>query len=539
MPRPAITALALRCGRLVCRCLLPALCAGLLAGCMALPDVSQRPWDSALQPDPGSPLVQLAAASVPPGELSGFRLVSSGAQALQLRLMLITRATRSVDLQVYQFRSDASGRALMRALRDAAARGVRVRLLLDDLYTAGDDALWLGLAALPGVELRLFNPFLSGRDSHVGRLVDSALGDERLHRRMHNKLLVADAALALTGGRNIGDAYFLAVAPGSFVDIDVLVAGAVVPQMTSAFDLYWNSDHSHELRSVVAEPVSPAQRSLALAQALDGPCGSEACAAVERAARADAAVLQAFDQGLLPMRLALASVAYDSPAKIERSDVATDMAMLATSGSQARLLVAQAIQGAREELVIVSPYLIPGPTGVAALGEMRQRGLKVTMLTNSLAATDEPAVHLGYRKYRAALLREGVALYEWSPARGDRVLRELLSGGAVLRLHAKAALIDRELVFLGSMNFDPRSRDLNTEFGLLIRSPQLAEELHALLWLLIREGAYRLHLDADGRTLHWAAGDSDVDIEAFEPDTDLGSRLLLDLLEPFVPEEML
>jgi len=148
-------------------------------------------------------------------------------------------------------------------------------------------------------------------------------------------------------------------------------------------------------------------------------------------------------------------------------------------------------------------------------------------------------VHLGYRKYRAAMLREGVALYEWSPARGGRVLRELLAGGTVLRLHAKAALVDRERVFLGSMNFDPRSRDLNTEFGLLIRSPELAEELHALLTKLMREGAYRLHLDADGRTLHWAAGDSDLHVEAFEPDTDFGSRLLLDLLEPFVPEEML
>jgi putative cardiolipin synthase len=183
--------------------LLLALLTVALAGCMSLPDVSQRPWGRAVQPEPSSPLVQLAAASVPESELSGFRLVSSGAQALQLRLMLVDRATRSIDLQVYQFKSDASGRALMRALRDAAARGVQVRLLLDDMYTAGDDALWLGLAALPGVELRLFNPFLAGRDSHVARLLDSALGDERLHRRMHNKLLVADGALALAGGATL------------------------------------------------------------------------------------------------------------------------------------------------------------------------------------------------------------------------------------------------------------------------------------------------------------------------------------------------
>ena len=521
------------------RALLLALMAWVLAGCMSLPDVSQRPWDRGLPPDAQSPLAQSAAASVPNGELSGFQLVSSGAQALQLRLMLIERATRSIDLQVYQFKSDASGRALMRALRDAAARGVRVRLLLDDLYTAGDDALWLGLAASPGVELRLFNPFLAGRDSLPGRLIDSALGEDRLHRRMHNKLLVADGAWALAGGRNIADAYFLPTAQGSFVDIDVLVAGVLVPQMTQAFDLYWNSGYSHELRSVVDEPLAAADRREAFAQALDRSCLSAECTAVAQLQQADVALTQAFDRGRLALRLAQASVAYDSPAKIENEEVAMDIAMLATNGAQVRLLVAQAIRQAQRELMIVSPYLVPGPVGVAGLGALRQRGVQVTMLTNSLAATDEPTVHLGYRKYRAALLREGVALYEWSPARGGRVLRELLAGGTVLRLHAKAALIDRELVFLGSMNFDPRSRDLNTEFGLLIRSPALAEELQALLQRLLREGAYRLHLDDDGRTLHWTAGDSDLHIEAFEPDTDFGSRLLLDLLEPFVPEEML
>jgi len=513
--------------------------AWVLAGCMSLPDISQRNWETALRPPAASPLVRLAAASVPNGELSGFHLVASGAEALQLRLLLIESAVQSVDLQVYQFKSDASGRALMRALRDAAARGVRVRLLLDDLYTAGDDALWLGLAAQSGIEVRLFNPFLSGRDSQLGRLLDSALGDERLHRRMHNKLLIADGAMALAGGRNIADAYFLPAAQGSFVDIDVLVAGALLPQVSQSFDLFWNSDYSHELRSVVDDALSAPARRAALAVELGRPCAGPECKAVERLRQAETPLAQGFAQGLLPMRLALANAASDSPAKIENEEVAADIAMLATSGSQVRLLVAQAIQQASRELVIVSPYLIPGSVGVAGLAALRERGVKVTLLTNSLAATDEPMVHLGYRKYRAALLREGVALYEWSPARGDRVWRELLVGGTVLRLHAKAALIDREQIFLGSMNFDPRSRDLNTEFGLLIHSRELAEELHAMLLRLMSEGAYRLQLDEDGRTLRWSAGDSGQRIEAFEPDTNFGSRLLLDLLEPFVPEELL
>jgi putative cardiolipin synthase len=513
--------------------------AWILAGCMSLPDVTERAWEPAMPPRADSALVQLAGASVPAGDLSGFRLLGSGAQALQVRLTLIERASVSLDLQVYQFKGDAVGRRLMGALRDAAARGVRVRLLIDDLYTAGDDPLWLGLAATPGIEVRLFNPFLAGRESHLSRLAESALGSPRMHRRMHNKLLVADGALAIAGGRNIADEYFRPAAQGSFVDIDALVAGALVPQMAQGFDLYWNSEHAHALHSIVDEPLSVEARRRAFDGAVGGPCSGPACGAVEQALRPDDALANELAIGPLSMRIAAAQVAFDSPEKITQEQVAVDMAMLATGGAQVRLLVAQAIRQAQRELWIVSPYLIPGSVGVAGLGELHRRGVSVTLLTNSLAATDEPMVHLGYRKYRAAILAEGVALYEWSPARGGRVLRELVAGGAVLRLHTKAAIIDRELLYLGSMNFDPRSRDLNTELGLLIRSPELAEEALAMLHQLVREGAYRLHLDDDGRTLHWTVGDSGVHIEAFEPDTDLGSRLLLDLLEPFVPEEML
>jgi putative cardiolipin synthase len=385
----------------------------------------------------------------------------------------------------------------------------------------------------------LFNPFLAGRESHLSRLAESALGSPRMHRRMHNKLLVADAALAIAGGRNIADAYFLPAAQGSFVDIDVLVAGALVPQMAQGFDLYWNSEHTHELHSIVDEPLSAQARRRAFDEAVVGPCETPACLAVEQVMRRDDALANELVMGPLSMHIALAQVAYDSPDKITSEQVAVDVAMLATGGAQVRLLVAQAIRQAQRELLVVSPYLIPGPAGVAGLGDLRRRGVQVTLLTNSLAATDEPMVHLGYRKYRGAILAEGVALYEWSPALGGRVLRELVAGGSVLRLHAKAALIDRQLLYLGSMNFDPRSRDLNTEFGLLIRSPELAEEVYTLLHRLLREGAYRLHLDDDGHTLHWTVGDSGVHVEAFEPDTDLGSRLLLDLLEPWVPEEML
>lgn len=506
---------------------------------MSLPDVSQRAWAEALPPAASGTLAAIASASVPEGTLSGFSLLASGSESLQARLALIERAQVSLDLQYYQFKGDATGRRLMRALHDAAARGVRVRVLLDDLYTTGDDALWLGLAAAPHIEVRLFNPFLAGRESQVGRLAESALGNERMHRRMHNKMLIADGVLAIAGGRNIADAYFLAAAQGSFVDIDVLAAGALLPSMMLAFDLYWNSDFSHELRTVVEEPLPPVQRQAALAAALAADGESPAGAALRLAASAASGVMRGFEQGRLTMHTAVATVVYDSPAKVESEPGAVDPASLAITGAQVPLLVGQAIRQARQEVWIVSPYLIPGNAGLMAIREMRERGVRITLLTNSLAATDEAMVHLGYRKYRVALLREGVELYEWSAARGGRVLREWLAGGPVLRLHAKAALIDRSLVYLGSMNFDPRSRQLNTEFGLLIRSPALAEDVHALVEQLKRESAFRLRLADDGRTLRWTAGDGDVPAQDFEPDTDFGSRLLLDLLEPLVPEELL
>ena len=497
---------------------------------MSLPDVGDRRWDGALPPAQSGGLGRIAEASVIPGELSGFRLLTSGSEALQARLELIERAQFSIDLQAYQFKGDATGLMLVRALRDAAGRGVRVRLLLDDLYTAGDDALWLGLAAHDGVELRLFNPFLAGRESHLSRLTESAIGQERMHRRMHNKLLVADGVLALAGGRNIADAYFLTEAPERFVDIDVLVAGAVVPSMALAFDLYWNSDFSHELRTVVEEPLPAAERRARFSAALPPSAAG---------LRTDSALAREFAQGCVPMHQALAQAAYDSPDKVVNEQVAVDLGMLATAGAQVRLTVAQAVRRARYELWVVTPYLIPGPTGVAALRDFNQRGVRVVLLTNSLAATDEPAVHLGYRKYRGEVLAAGAELYEWSPAHGDRVLREMLVGGTVFRLHAKAAIVDREIVFLGSMNFDPRSRDLNTEFGLLIQSPELAEEIRSFIERMAREGSYRLRLDADGKTLRWYSAGDDRPLPEFEPGTDLGSRLLLDLLEPWVPEEML
>jgi putative cardiolipin synthase len=515
----------------------------LLAGCASLPDATGRAPEPALPPDHGSPLGRLAHLSVPAGPLSGFKLMASGPVALQTRLVLIEQARSTVDLQVYQFKSDRSGWAVLRALRDAAARGVRVRLLVDDFYTVGDDLMWLGMAAHPGVEVRLFNPIGIGRDSLWLRLLTSLLGDERLHRRMHNKLMVVDGVVAIAGGRNVGDEYFAGGGDHNFYDFDVLTAGAVVPQLSSSFDPYWNSRFAHDVREVLAHRGGETSLQEAFARSMVQACGSTMCPpppVPPSEMPAWLAMAQELARGRLEVHLAHASAAADAPEKIATVP-AEDLTGLAASGAEVQLRVAMAVRHAREEMVIVSPYLIPGANGITALNDFRQRGVRVVLMTNSLAATDEPLVHVGYRRYRTDIVRAGVELYEWSPVRSGRLFRQLLGGRTVIRLHAKCALIDRRFVYLGSMNFDPRSRGLNTEFGLLIHSEGLAEEIRTLVDGMRREAAHRVLLASDGRSLRWVPGDAPnaAADEGFEPGTDFWSRLLWDLLSPFVPEELL
>jgi putative cardiolipin synthase len=510
-----------------------------LAGCAGLPDVSQRPDEHALPAATGSPLGLAAAASVRSGErASGVRLLVSGLVSLNARIELIDRAEASIDLQVYRFKGDATGRRVMRALRDAGARGVRVRVLVDDLYTADDELLLLGLAAHPGVQVRLFNPFGFGRNSQWARMLSALFGAERLHRRMHNKLMVVDGVMAVAGGRNIGDEYFEAQGDQLFYDFDVLVAGAVLPDLAIAFDRYWNSAYSHDVYAVLGERRGSPTLLQAFDASVERVCDATPCAGPLPAPsehEAWNALAAEFRRGRLTLHAAIADAAADAPSKVGALGVEA-----ANEVAEVRQRVGGVLREAREEIVIVSPYLIPGPNALAALRAFRERGVRVSVMTNSLAATDEPLVHVGYRRHRVALVREGVQLFEWSPVRSGRVFRQLLRGKTVLRLHAKCALIDGHHVYLGSMNFDARSRNFNTEFGLLIHSPELATEIAAVIHEMKRAGSYRVRLAADGQTLRWSYGDGEGDdVEAFEPDSDPLSRFLLDLLSPFVPEELL
>ncbi len=230
-----------------------------LAGCGSLPARLDAPTSSALRPSPDSPLVRIAQDPIPAPDLSGFRLMPLGLYSLDARIQLTRRARYSLDLQYYQISDDRTGRLLLGSLRDAALRGVRVRVLVDDLETAGADRLFVGLAAFPNVEVRLFNPFCCARETIVGRFAASLPEISRLNHRMHNKLFLADGAMAIAGGRNIGDEYFMLGASENYVDMDALIVGAVVPQLEAIFDSYWNSPHAYPAGTIITTTLDHAQ----------------------------------------------------------------------------------------------------------------------------------------------------------------------------------------------------------------------------------------------------------------------------------------
>jgi cardiolipin synthase C len=502
-----------------------------LCACGTLPPAGARPASVAQPPKDDGNLADIARASTPPGDLSGFRLLPLGPYALEARVQLAQRAKYSLDLQYYVIEDDATGRLLLRSLRDAAVRGVRVRLIVDDLYTVRTDPMLRALAEHPNVEVRLFNPFCCLRDSSFGRFA-SSLGDiYRVNHRMHNKLLIADGVAAIAGGRNVADEYFMLNMSSNFVDMDAFIMGAVIGQLQGIFDQYWNSDVLYPVQALVPLGVAPgqAQAEFQRLSALDhappelppvdalgyGPIGEE---------------LEAGRVGLI---WASARAFADPPNK--RDTMSAQEAREMSASKEVRMK----IWGAESDLVLTSPYLIPGPMGITAFEALGQRKVKTVVLTNSLAATDEPLVHTGYARYRTRLLASGVDLYEISPERTRRTKRLGMFGSSLGRLHAKTAIVDQHTVFIGSMNLDPRSDTQNTELGIFIESPQLAKELLRIINISKLQSAYRVRLDASGN-LEWLSMDDDKEmILTEEPESSFWMRVHNMLISPFVPEQLL
>jgi cardiolipin synthase C len=389
---------------------------------------------------------------------------------------------------------------------------VRVRLLLDDNSTRGLDPALAALDAHPNIEVRLFNPY-ANRGFRLGELITDF---SRLNRRMHNKSLTADNAATIVGGRNIGDEYFGAQGHVEFADLDVLAVGAVVPEVSKAFDAYWNSESAYPAAALLppAQPDSAAQVRNAWAALQQDPKASGYLEALRTTA-----LVQQLVAGTLPFEWTQARVIQDDPAKVlhppERSELHMLPRLTAALGEPAR------------ELDLISPYFVPTKQGTAALTTLAARGVKVRVLTNSLSATDVTPVHAGYAKYREALLRGGVLLYELKPSeqRDEREKRDV-GGSSDASLHAKTFAVDRSRIYVGSFNLDPRSSRLNTEMGVVVESSRLATRLSAGLDELLPKVAYEVRLSADGG-LEWREGDV---VHRSEPGAGVLQRLWIGFL---------
>jgi cardiolipin synthase C len=506
-----------------------------LVGCGTLPGNVGRTDTSVLPMDPDSPLVKMARVSLPAPDQTGVRLMPLGAFSLDTRLQLAQRASVSLDVQYYQFENDETGRLLMTALRDAAVRGVRLRLLVDDLYTTKSDPLLRGLASFPNVEVRLFNPFCCARSEGVtGRYTASLFDFGRLNHRMHNKMFIADGVMAVVGGRNIADEYFLRSAESNFVDMDAFVMGAVVQDMSAIFDRYWNSEVVFPIESV----GKPLGDRLAHQKAFDALLASFAPSPPANPPAIDVLgygpLSEDFETGQVGLQWGKARAFADPPEKL-----LSQTPKIAYETSVTNSVMMQVWQ-AKSDLVLTSPYMIPGDQGVASMQRLEAEHVKVTVITNSLAATDEPLVHNGYARYRPAMLEAGVDLYELSPTLTRTTKRLGMFGTSLGRLHAKTAVIDKRTIFIGSMNLDPRSASTNTEFGMFIDSPALAKELLRVINISKLESTYKVRMAPGSKDLEWIAIEDDKPVVLTEePESSFWLRLHNAVFGWFVSDQLL
>jgi len=459
----------------------------LLVGCQSLPDHSQV--------EPSSKLLEVAGTDLDDkftplvkqhGQLSGAYPLASGLDAMVARLVLVQAAEKTLDLQYYIWRPDTSGKVLAWALLEAAGRGVRVRLLLDDMGSPlGDEALLL-LDQHPNIEVRLFNPIASRRWRLWSMLTDFG----RVNRRMHNKSLTADNTVAIVGGRNIGNEYFASNDEVNFADLDLAVIGPVVDQVSSGFDLYWNHGVSYPVSLLTPSSNKEWDEQEVFAGARQYVESVRHSDFAERLALSNLAT----QQGLRQWYWGQANILYDHPDKALNTEV-DESGLLSNK-------IAGLFDGLRSELLMVSPYFVPGEQGVAFFRALTSAGVKVTIVTNSLSATDVGAVHSGYAKYRKALLRAGVILYEMraEPKRGNNPEKapHTLGSSAQVSLHAKAFFLDRHTTFVGSMNLDPRSFLINTEIGVVLESPEFTAKSCDDILATLKDKAYRLTLDERG-----------------------------------------
>jgi cardiolipin synthase C len=468
---------------------------GVLSACATLPTDFERLPSSAFTESQdtflGREISKDAAAH--PG-LSGFFILPSGLDAFTARALTARRAERSIDAQYYLYHNDLIGKLFTWQLVQAADRGVRVRLLVDDMDTAGRDLAAAVLDSHPHIEVRLFNPF----SRQAGRTLQLLTRWGSVTRRMHNKAMVIDNQAAIVGGRNIGNEYFEADPDLAFGDLDALAIGPVVQEISAVFDRYWNSELAYPVAVLKGEP--PTDQEIARSRKeLESFVTSQVDSEYVQALR-HSDLAKKIENKELKFEWGEAQVVFDQPEKILH-DIQDAQYRLAP-------MLAPYLKDLSQELIIFSPYFVPGEPGTSLLTQLAARGVRVRILTNSLASNDVGLVHAGYSKYRKALLRGGVELYELNKdlAREESEVKRRWRGSSRASLHAKSFVFDRRQVFIGSFNLDPRSLEHNTEIGVVMTVPEIGREMGEWFDRNIEQLAFRLELKTDaqgGQQLFW------------------------------------
>jgi putative cardiolipin synthase len=457
-----------------------------LGACASLPDNTNNPESHAYS-DTGETYLGLAIDRLSEGRSgeSGFYMLEDGLDAFVARAVLASKAERSIDTQYYMIHNDLVGNLFIDQLYQAADRGVRVRLLIDDMDQGGQDFGAAVLDTHPDIEVRIFNPF--GRNT--GRTMQFITGFGKQTRRSHNKSFTVDNQATILGGRNIGNEYFAADPELAFIDMDVLSIGPVARDVSSSFDLYWNSELAYPISTLV-EDLPSEQEARQLKKDFDDYIAQQhESDYLQHLHNSDLAkkIREQLDEEYF---WGLGVVVADDPAKLTQN----------TSEKEYHLSeqLNPFLEAVESELIVISPYFVPGKGGVAYLQALRDKGVRVRILTNSLSSTDVSAVHAGYSRYRKDLLRMGVELYELNKDLSKEERKAMQEGGigkSKASLHAKALVLDRQQVFIGSLNLDPRSLIQNTEIGVVFNSPEIANSISDGFERQIDQVAFRLGLE--------------------------------------------
>ena len=480
----------------------------LATGCASLPSDYPRTESTALQDYQSTTLGQRFAATEiqHPGE-SGFAIIRYGRNAFSTRIAMIDLAEKTLDLQYYIWASDETGQILAERLVRAADRGVRVRLLVDDMgVSAGDEAI-ATLDAHPNIEIRIFNPFANRK----ARMLDFMSDFGRVNHRMHNKILVMDNSFVIVGGRNIGDHYFSVDPETNFRDLDIAAVGPVVRDISKVFDHFWNGSWAVPITVLVDRQYTDADLQPALVQLRKKIAEGEYPYDVD----ADVTELRAQIASMKDVMIwAPGKVVWDDPATVKETGEANDLIAA----------LRRKVGNIQESFIIESAYFVVGERGVNTVKKFVDKGVKVRIMTNSLASNDVLAAHAGHANYRKQLLQAGAEIYELRP--DSYVIKKTwVAGKSSAGLHTKAMVFDNESLFIGSFNLDPRSAYLNTEAGLYVESPELTAQVLAYMNEgVLPENSYRLLLDEDG-DLVWVTVEAGIEVRYHkDPKSSFGQR---------------